>query len=78
MELPPFDFKIFLVLAWSLVWKGWALWRGSKNGQKYWFIALLVFNTVGMLEIVYLTFFQKEGRFWDKIIQKKFLKAKKK
>ena len=70
MELPPFDFKTLVILAWSLAWKGWALWRGSKNDQKYWFIALLVLNTVGVLEIVYLTFFQKKGRLWDKVIKK--------
>ncbi|PJE68563.1 hypothetical protein COU96_03250 [Candidatus Shapirobacteria bacterium CG10_big_fil_rev_8_21_14_0_10_38_14] len=67
-----------LILAWSLVWKGWALWRASKNDQKYWFIALLLLNTVGILEIIYLTFFQKKDRLWNKIIQKKILRVTKK
>lgn len=45
----------FLILmAWTLVWKGLALWHSAKRDEKWWFIALLVINTVGILEIVYL------------------------
>jgi len=53
-------FLIYPVLIWSTIWKGLALWRAAKNGQKYWFIALLVINTVGVLEIIYLRFFSKK------------------
>jgi len=56
---------------WVLFWKGWALWRAARNEQKIWFGALLVVNTVGLLEIVYLLFFQKEGRLWEKVFVKK-------
>ncbi len=46
---------LFAVLAiWDLAWKGLSLWRSSKNNQKYWFIAILVVNSVGLLPIVYL------------------------
>lgn len=56
----PYAAALFLcVTIWSLVWKGIALWKASKNNQKYWFIALLLINTVGILEITYLKFFQK-------------------
>lgn len=61
---------ILLLTSWSLLWKGLALWRASKNDQKYWFIALLVVNTFGILEIVFLTWFVKKNRFWEKIVQK--------
>ncbi|OGM23642.1 hypothetical protein A2865_00145 [Candidatus Woesebacteria bacterium RIFCSPHIGHO2_01_FULL_39_17] len=50
---------LIIVLAWLFFWKGYALWRAARNGQKYWFIALLLVSTVGILEIVYLSFFQK-------------------
>lgn len=43
-----------LVLAWSLFWKGLALWHSSKRNQPYWFIAMLLINTMGILEIIYL------------------------
>ena len=45
---------------WSITWKGLALWRASKNDSKPWFVALLVINTAGILEILYLFFFGKE------------------
>jgi len=47
----------FLVLAlavWSLFWKGLALWHAARRKQPWWFVALLVVNTVGVLEIIYL------------------------
>lgn len=43
-----------LLALWSIPWKGWALWRSARLGQKPWFIALLVLNTAGILEIIYL------------------------
>lgn len=62
--------QVALLLVWSLAWKGWALWRSARNNQRYWFVALLVINSVGLMEIVYLTFFQKEGKLWDKYFKK--------
>jgi hypothetical protein len=49
------------LMLWSLAWKGWALWRASKNDSKVWFVVLLVLNTVGILEILYLFVFGKEN-----------------
>ncbi len=43
-----------LVMLWSMVWKGLALWHSAGRKQGWWFIALLVINTVGILEIFYL------------------------
>ena len=45
---------IFLALAWSLFWKGLALWRAAKRGDMWWFIAFLVVHTLGILEIIYI------------------------
>lgn len=42
------------LMLWSLVWKGLALWKAARQGSPGWFVALLVINTVGILEIVYL------------------------
>lgn len=45
----------FLILAlWELVWTSFALWRAARRNQPYWFIALLVVNSVGILPIIYL------------------------
>ena len=53
---------LFLLIAWSLVWKGIALWRSARNNQKGWFVALLIINTLGILEILYIFVFSKERK----------------
>lgn len=50
----------WLILLWVLPWKGVALWRAGKNSHKKWFIAILIVNTLAILEIVYLFYFSKE------------------
>lgn len=45
---------LVLVLLWSLFWKGLALWHSAQRGQNWWFIILLIVNTIGILEIIYL------------------------
>ncbi len=46
---------VFVGLAiWELVWKGVGMWRAARNKEKYWFAALLVVNSVGILPMVYL------------------------
>jgi len=42
------------ILIWDLTWRGMALWKSAKNNQKYWFIALLIVNSIGLLPITYL------------------------
>ena len=53
---------VFIVSLWDIVWKGLALWKSGRNNQNYWFIAILVLNTAGILPIIYLLFFQKGKR----------------
>ncbi|MDP3244499.1 MAG: DUF5652 family protein [bacterium] len=53
--------SLILVL-WTLPWKGVALWKASKLNQKWWFVALLIINTVGILEILYIYVFSKMGK----------------
>ena len=50
-----------LLLIWSLTWKGLALWRAARNSDKAWFVALLILNTIGLLEIFYLFVFSKRA-----------------
>ena len=54
-------FVLLLVLAWSIVWKGLALWKAAREGSRGWFIALLVVNTLGILEILYIFVFSKKS-----------------
>ena len=54
-----------LVTLWALAWKGIALWKSARHNQKWWFIALLVINTLGLLEILYIFVFSKLGQKTD-------------
>lgn len=66
-----FMFLYFVVLAWSMIWKGIALWKAGNNNQIIWFIILFLVNTMGILEIIYLLGFQKKEK---KVIIKTELK----
>ena len=50
---------IWLALIWTIPWKGIALWRAAKLDHKWWFIALLIVNTLAVLEILYIFIFSK-------------------
>ena len=42
---------IFIIV---FVLKGYALWHAARRSEKWWLIALLVLNTMGILELIYL------------------------
>jgi methionyl-tRNA synthetase len=43
-------------------WKGVALWKSARNGHKAWFVALLLINTLAILDVVYIVFFSGENK----------------
>lgn len=53
---------LFLILAWTLPWKGVALWKAARNSHKKWFIALFLLNTLAILEIIYIFYFSKKSK----------------
>ncbi|HHE76719.1 MAG TPA: hypothetical protein ENL27_01910 [Candidatus Parcubacteria bacterium] len=53
---------LLLIIFWVLPWKGVALWRSARNGQKWWFIVLLVFNTLAILPIIYIFYFSEKKK----------------
>ncbi len=52
---------IISLLVWTFIWKGLALWAAARAGHKGWFVALLLINTLGLLEILYLYVFKKRS-----------------
>jgi hypothetical protein len=55
-----YDSPFFYALTlWVMAWKGLGLWYAANSRQKYWFIALLLLNTLGILPIIYLFAFCK-------------------
>lgn len=66
----------YAILIWSIVIKGLALWRAARYDQRNWFIAILVLQTLGILEITYLFKFAKK-RFQFSEIRLQFWKQNK-
>jgi methionyl-tRNA synthetase len=52
---------LILAALWTIPWKGVALWRAARNRQVVWFIAVLIFNTLAILEIIYIFYFSKKN-----------------
>ena len=51
----PFFFVGLMLLSLiAIILKGYALWYAAQHHEKNWFIALLLINSLGLLEIFYL------------------------
>jgi len=60
---PEFITWVILPLSlWVLPWKGYALWKAARRQEKWWFIALLIVNTLAILEILYIFIFSKQPK----------------
>ena len=64
IETLPFNTLLFIAVLlvvgiWSGIWKGIALWKSGRNNQLTWFISILIVNSLGILPIIYLVWFQK-------------------
>jgi hypothetical protein len=45
---------ITVLVIWDLAWRLVALWRSAQKKQIAWFVCIGIFNTVGILPIIYL------------------------
>ena len=59
LPVPPAVLVIAVI--WTLALKAFALWYAARGGQKTWFVALLLVNTLGILEIAYLLWFRPQS-----------------
>lgn len=63
---------IAVITIWSTLLKGVGLWRAANLKQRNWFIVMLVINSVGIIELIYLFRFAskkltiKEIKNWSK------------
>ncbi len=53
-------FILIILSVWTLIWKGIALWKSARLAHKGWFFAILIVNTLGILEIIYIFFVAKK------------------
>jgi len=51
---------LLIAIIWSAAWKGVALWRAGGNRHLAWFVVLFIFNTLGILEIIYIFAFSRK------------------
>jgi len=62
------------LVLWETLWKGMALYKSAQAKEKYWFIAFLLVNSVGILPLIYLIFFNKDNFLAKEKLAKKFFK----
>ena len=60
LEPPLLYYWIIPLIIWSAVWKLIALWKAARNRQLVWFICLAIFNTAGVLPILYVYYYQRD------------------
>jgi len=56
---------ILVIILWVLPWKIYSLWTASKNNHKTWFVILVIVNTFGILEIIYI--FTVAKKKWSEV-----------
>jgi len=52
---------LWLMIAWVIPWKGVALWKSARRNSKWWFIALLIINSLAILPILYIFVFSRKN-----------------
>lgn len=53
---------VIILVLWQIPWKGWALWKASRASDKTWYITLLLLQTLGILDILYIFVFSKRSK----------------
>jgi hypothetical protein len=56
---------LILLTLWTIPWKVYSVWLAVKNNHKKWFVALLIINTIGILEIFYI--FRIAKKSWGEV-----------
>lgn len=51
-----------LLVVWTMVWKGLALWKAGRKNDMLWFVILFLVSTVGILDIIYYYHISKRKR----------------
>jgi methionyl-tRNA synthetase len=59
------NLALILLTLWTVPWKVYSVWLAVKNNHKKWFVALLIVNTVGILEIFYI--FRVAKKSWAEV-----------
>lgn len=52
---------IIILALWDTVWKLIGLWKAGRNNELAWFICIALFNTLGILPIIYIILSKKKA-----------------
>jgi hypothetical protein len=52
---------IIILAVWDAVWKLIAMWKAAQNKHLAWFICIFIFNTLGILPIIYILINQNKS-----------------
>ena len=52
---------IITLIVWDTVWKLIGLWKAGRNNELAWFLCIAIFNTVGILPIIYIFLSKKKS-----------------
>jgi len=52
--MAPYEWLFVILILWDFTWKVIALWKAARNNQLVWFVCIAVFNTIGILPIIYI------------------------
>ncbi len=59
-QIPEWIWPVIIILAlWTFFWKGLAMWHAARKKNGIWFVILMIFNTIGILDIYYLLCVEK-------------------
>tara|TARA_Y100000310_G_C20290631_1_gene627048 strand:- start:132 stop:428 length:297 start_codon:yes stop_codon:yes gene_type:complete len=70
---------VYPILIWTIAWKAVGAWHSARDNNLLWFISFFLFNTFGVLPIVYIFFFRGadfSGKTGKKV-EKRVVKRKK-
>jgi len=63
IQSSPWIFPLLIILGiWEMTWKGIGMWKSAGHKQLAWFVVMFILNTVGILPIIYLIYFQKKKK----------------
>ena len=68
---------VLISLIWTIPLKGYSMWLSARRNQPIWFILLLIIQTMGIFELIYLLIYGFKEKPKKAIVVKKKPRARK-
>jgi uncharacterized protein (DUF983 family) len=61
LGLTPFEITMFIIIiVLELTLKAIAMWMAARKNQPVWFVCIMIFNTAGILPLIYILINRKK------------------